>query len=86
MNRSRLDRFDACRDCFFWKVKRFLSERKESLLRFMKCEVDQVDKADFIITKDGEKIRLSKGERELVHGMMLRSQKSLAPLMEKEAD
>ena len=70
MNRGRLDRFDACRDCFFWKVKKFLSERKENLMRFMKCEVDMEYEE----------------ERKLVRGMMQLSQESLAPLIEKEYD
>ena len=43
MIRSRLDRFDACLDCFDWKVRRFLSQRKENWERFKNEEIKNVD-------------------------------------------
>jgi len=43
MRRGRLDRFDACSDCFYWKVKQFLSRRKENLRRFKEAEIKYKD-------------------------------------------
>jgi len=39
MRRGRFDRFDACPDCFYWKVKQFLSRRKENLKRYKETEI-----------------------------------------------
>ncbi|MCK9458696.1 MAG: hypothetical protein M0R80_03590 [Proteobacteria bacterium] len=43
MIRSRFDRFDACPDCFSWKVKQYLSHRKENLRRFKETEIKNRD-------------------------------------------
>jgi len=43
MIRSRLDRFDACPDCFSWKVKQYLSRRKENFRRFKETEIRNKD-------------------------------------------
>jgi hypothetical protein len=43
MIRSRFDRFNACPDCFYWKVKQYLSRRKENLRRFKEVEIKNMD-------------------------------------------
>jgi hypothetical protein len=43
MRRGRLERFDACPDCFDWKVRRFLSQRKENWERFKNEEIKNID-------------------------------------------
>ena len=40
MKRGRLSRFDACKDCIYWKIRQFISRRKENYKRFMITEID----------------------------------------------